>query len=164
MQPDCDRVATGLPHAAVMKPKTDPKIERLRNVPGLAGTSDRELARLLPYVDDAELPAGYVLMEEGKPGREAFVIIDGEVEVAVHDQVLARLGPGEVIGEMSLLDHSPRSATVVASTPMRVLVLDPVGFRSILREPTVATGLATGLAKRLRDLEGGPTYERDSAR
>lgn len=142
-----------------MKSKTDPKIERLRSVPGLAGTSDKELARLIPYVDEAELPAGFVLMEEGKPGREAFVIVEGEAEVAVHGAVVAHVGPGEVIGEMALLDHSPRSATVVASTPLRVLVLDPVGFRSILRAPSVATGLATGLAKRLRDVEGGPTYE-----
>ena len=142
-----------------MKSKIDPKIERLRSVPGLAGTGDKELVRLIPYVDDAELPAGSVLMEEGKPGREAFVIIEGEAEVAVHGTVVARLGAGEVIGEMALLDHSPRSATVVATTPLKVLVLDPVGFRSILRTPSVATGLATGLAKRLRDLEGAPTYD-----
>ena len=142
-----------------MKSKIDPKIDRLRAVPGLAGTSDKELARLVPYVDDAELPAGFVLMEEGKPGREAFVIIEGEAEVTVHGSVVARLGTGEVIGEMSLLDHSPRSATVVAATPLKVLVLDPVGFRSILRTPSVATGLATGLAKRLRDVEGGPSYD-----
>ena len=143
-----------------MKSKsTNPKIERLRSVPGLAGSSDKELARLLPYVDEAELAAGHVLMEEGKPGREAFVIAEGEAEVALQGTVVTRLGPGEVIGEMALLDHSPRSATVTAATPMRVLVLDPVGFRSILRTPEVATGLATGLAKRLRDLEGAPTYE-----
>jgi len=148
-----------------MKPKTsDPKIERLRSVPGLAGTSDKELVRLLPYVDEAELAAGHVLMEEGKPGREAFVIVEGEAEVALQGSVVTRLGPGELIGEMALLDHSPRSATVTAATPMRVLVLDPVGFRSILRTPSVATGMATGLAKRLRDIEGAPTYETPGGR
>ncbi len=134
-------------------------LDHLAKVPLFSSLPKKDLQRLARVATEIPVPAKRQLVEQDKTGREAFVIVEGQAEVAVHGTVVNRLGPGEVIGEMALLDHSPRSATVTASTPMRVLVLDPVGFRSILRTPTVATGMATGLAKRLRDLEGGPTYE-----
>ena len=77
-------------------------------------------------------PAGTVWTTEGKPGLEAFVIVDGEASVTVEGEEVAVLGPGAVFGEMALLDRAPRAATVTALTPMRLLVMSTAEFRSLL--------------------------------
>ena len=77
-------------------------------------------------------------MREGRFGREVFVILDGEVEVRRDDEVIAVLGPGEVVGELAVLDPTQtRNATVVASTELRTLVLDPRAYRSLRYLPAL---------------------------
>lgn len=137
----------------------DPKIELLRRVPSLRGHADRQLAQLAPLVDEVEFGAGHVLVKEGSSGREAFLVVEGEAEVRLRGNVISRVGPGEFIGEMALLDHSPRSATVTAVTPMRVLVMDPSSFTALLNQPAIGRRLAADLAQRLRVIEGAPSYE-----
>jgi len=139
--------------------RTDPKIALLRRVPGLAGYADRQLAQLAPLVDEATAEPGSILVQEGKPGRQTFLIVEGQADVTLRGQYLERLGPGDFVGEMALLDHSPRSATVTAATPMRLLVMDPSGFASLVSQPSVSRRIATDLAGRLRRAEGAPTYE-----
>ena len=139
--------------------RQDPKIALLRRVPGLGGYADRQLAQLAPLVDEAELPAGTILMEEGRPGRQTFLIVDGQADVTLRGQYLNRLGPGDFVGEMALLDAGPRSATVTAVTPMQVLVMDPASFASLISQPSVSRRIASDLAGRLRRAEGAPTYE-----
>jgi CRP-like cAMP-binding protein len=139
--------------------RQDPKIALLRRVPGLAGYADRQLAQLAPLVDEAELAAGTILMEEGKPGRQTFLIVDGQADVTLRGQYLERVGPGDFVGEMALLDANPRSATVTAVTPLRVLVMNPTSFASLISQPSVSRRLASDLAGRLRRAEGAPTYE-----
>jgi CRP-like cAMP-binding protein len=139
--------------------RQDPKIALLRKVPGLAGYADRQLAQLTPLVDEADVPAGTILVEEGKPGRQTFLVVEGEADVTLRGQYLERVGPGGFIGEMALLDASPRSATVTAVTDMKVLVMDPTSFSSLLAQPAVSRRIASELAGRLRRAEGAPTYE-----
>jgi len=139
--------------------RNDPKIALLRRVPGLAGYADRQLAQLAPLVDEASAEPGAILVQEGKPGRQTFLIIEGQADVTLRGQYLERLGPGDFVGEMALLDHSPRSATVTAATPMRLLVMDPSSFASLISQPSVSRRIATDLAGRLRRAEGAPTYE-----
>lgn len=138
--------------------RKDPKIQMLREV-GLRDETDRELAELAPLVEEVEFGPGEVLMEEGRTAWEAFIVVEGSATVSINGHEVATLGPGEMVGEMALLDHSPRSATVTAATPMRLLAMDPRSFASLLRRPTIGWRVAAELAQRLRRAEGAPTFD-----
>ena len=82
------------------------------------------------------------------------LIDDGDANVKVGEQVIGGVGAGEIVGEMGLLDYRPRSATVVASSPMKVYVIDARRFESVLEEtPTLARNLLRELTGRIRGLD-----------
>jgi CRP-like cAMP-binding protein len=108
--------------------------EKLAGVPFFAGFSPEELERVADLADDVEAEPGAVLVEQGRVGQECFVILDGQAGVYVGDEHVTTSGPGSMVGEMALVDHRPRSATVVAETPMRLLGFDTKAFRSLLDE------------------------------
>ena len=130
------------------------KADLLRNVRLFSTCNKRELARIASLVDEVEAPKGKVIVRQGDPGRECFVIRDGKARVAIRGKGSAVLGPGSFFGEMSLLDQGPRSATVTAATDMHLLVLGSREFSSLVEEvPTVAVRMMRGLAERLREAE-----------
>lgn len=126
----------------------------LKGVPLFAGMSDKELkpvARQLREVNHAE---GTEIMVRGDQGVGFMIILDGEVEIQLPKQRTRRLGPGEHFGEMALLDHEGRSATVVAKTPLRVAAVGEWNFKPFLSEhPEVAYRLLQTMSRRLRDVE-----------
>lgn len=129
----------------------DSKLSRLEDVPLFAGCDRREIRELGRLADLIELESGTVLIEQGRHGGEAFIIVDGTVTVSRHGDELATLGPGGVVGEVAVLDRGRRTATVTADTPIEVLVFDPRGFASLLREaPVVARRMLATTAGRLR--------------
>jgi len=132
----------------------DPKIDMLRSLPALSGYGDRELEQVGALLDAVEVSPGHVLMKEGGQATEVFIIVEGLATVSVRGQAVAKLGPGEFLGEMALLDLAPRSATVMAETPMRLLATDPRRFFQLADHPGVARTIASALAKRLRLAEG----------
>lgn len=134
--------------------KRSEKAELLRGLRLFRGCTDAELEAASRLVDEVERPAGTVLMGQGRRGYECFVLVAGQATVTRDDEVLARLGPGEVMGEMSLLDTSPRSATVTLDTDARLLVLEQTGFDRLLEDPHVAKAMLRSVAQRLRELEG----------
>jgi hypothetical protein len=97
--------------------------EQLAAVPLFAGLSKKQLRRISSLITRIDLPAGQVLTLEGQSGSEFFVVLEGEVEVRQGDRVIATRRPGEYVGEIALLDRRPRTATVVATTPVSVEVL-----------------------------------------
>ena len=100
------------------------------------------------------LEQGKVFVEEGTTGREFFVILEGSAEITRKGKPVAELGPGDYVGELSLLDPAPRDATVTALTPMTVMVLTPKEFEAVLNEaPGMTRKLLAGMAYRLRDLD-----------
>lgn len=104
--------------------------------------------------DQVELAAGRSLCEQGSIGREAFIIIEGSAEVKRNGRKVATLGPGDTFGELALLDHGPRTATVTAATPLKVLVIGAREFAGILDEvPPIAHKLLKSLAGRIRELD-----------
>lgn len=104
--------------------------------------------------DELSLPAGRHLCEQGRIGREAFVIVGGTAEVRRNGRKVATLGPGDCVGELALLDHGPRTATVTAVTAVEVLVLGAREFAGILDEvPPIAHKLLKALAGRIRELD-----------
>jgi len=134
------------------------KRDLLASLPLFRACTPKELKHIEPLVDEANVEAGTQLTAQGDVGTQAFVVVSGEAEVRVDDKVVARIGTGEMIGEMSLLDRtSRRSATVVATTPMELLVLDPRSFSTLLdSHPSVTRQIAIGLAERLRTYEASP--------
>jgi len=133
--------------------KTDPKVAFLRSVPGLSGVRDRDLVSLASLFDEARLEAGTPFIREGEPGRELFLIVEGEAVVSLRDHALAKVGPGEFVGEVTVFERAPRSATVTALTPIRALVAGPGSFGALLTHPVVLRHLATTLARRLTAFE-----------
>jgi CRP/FNR family transcriptional regulator, cyclic AMP receptor protein len=132
----------------------DAKLELLANVPLLAGCTKRDLRRIASLADEIDVPEGKVLTRQGEPGRECFVIVDGKAKVAMRGRRSSSMGPGAFVGEISLLDGGPRSATVTAETDMQLLVLTSSGFATLLRDvPMVAPRIMRGLAERLREAE-----------
>jgi CRP-like cAMP-binding protein len=127
------------------------QIALLRRLPLLAGSSDRELAEIARLVDETTVPAGARLTRKGEAAREAFVIVEGWAAVMHDDEPVAALGPGQFVGEMAMLDGGPRTATVVAKTDMRLLVVGPAAFSAFANQPKVARNMATQLAGRLRN-------------
>ncbi|GAC1321395.1 MAG: hypothetical protein NVSMB12_21550 [Acidimicrobiales bacterium] len=128
----------------------DPKIAGLRELVPLPGMSDAELGRVVDLLDDLAVPGGTVLMREGRPGQDCFVIADGEAAVVVEGRAITTLGPGAFIGEMALLSGKPRSATVTAMTPMRLLTIPVNAFVALLADSEVARFLLDTMAARLQ--------------
>jgi len=126
----------------------------LRKVPLFSGLSQRQLEQIAKLADEIEVPAGRQLATVGESGHELFVIVDGEASVRAKGGRTVRLGYGDFFGEMSLVDGGPRSATVVATTPMKLLVVSHREFWSLLNEaPQVAGKIMRTLSQRLRDVE-----------
>ena len=131
--------------------RRDEKVERLRHVPLFAACTDSELALIARNVDEHRLEAGEVLTRQGEVGREFFVIVRGTAEVRIDDAPVTRLGPGDFVGELALLDRRCRTATVVAETPLVVVVSGPTEFAELLaKAPNMTRKLLAGLAGRLR--------------
>ena len=91
------------------------KVAALRGSPLFHGLARSELAQLAKETEDLEVGPGKVLCEEGDTAREFFVILEGEVEVTKKGHRLAALGPGDFFGEIALIEHSTRTATVTAT-------------------------------------------------
>jgi CRP-like cAMP-binding protein len=129
----------------------DQYLENLRAVPLFSGCSNSELEKIASAVDELSVDAGRVLITEGEVGKEAFVIIEGEATVSRDGAHVATLVAGQPFGEMSLVDRSPRNATVTAATPLRVLVLGQREFAGLLdASPGFARTILAALAARLR--------------
>jgi CRP/FNR family transcriptional regulator, cyclic AMP receptor protein len=137
----------------------DDRIERLEDVALLSGCSRKQLRAIARLSEVVEVPAGSVLARRGDPGDEFFMILDGSAHVEVSPRKRSTLGPGTYFGEMSLLDGGPRSATVIADTPLRVLVIKRRDFSTLLREaPDLTESLLATLSRRLRQAEARPIY------
>lgn len=132
----------------------DPKLKMLGGVPLFAACKPRSLESIAQLADEVDIPAGKVLMREGDTGDAFYFLIDGTVEVQRQGTVVSTLGPGSFFGEVALIDHGPRTATVTSTTSARVLVLAHREFNSLLDQfPDIRTELMSALAKRVRNLE-----------
>jgi CRP-like cAMP-binding protein len=133
------------------------KIQLLAGVRLFSACTREELGELARLFDESERPAGTVLVREGDAGREFFVIVEGTATASVGGGTIAKLGPGDFFGEMSLLEHAPRSATVTADTDLELLVMDPRSFSSLVgTAPSVGMRMMRTLSERLRTIESAP--------
>ena len=119
-----------------MKLRRNAKVDLLRSVPLFTECSKRELGRIATLADELYQPDGTKLIEEGKRGREFFVLVDGAVDIRRDGRKLGTMGPGDFFGEIALLTDTPRSATVTATSPVRVLVITGQAFQQLLSDAT----------------------------
>jgi CRP-like cAMP-binding protein len=128
----------------------DKKAELIASAPLFAGCSKKELQLVASLADEIDLPAGKELTRQGAPGREFFVLLEGEVEVVRDGERLKTMSGGDFFGELALISEIPRTATVTATTPVRTLVVHSRDFRRLLRDdPDVAERILQAVAERL---------------
>jgi CRP-like cAMP-binding protein len=142
---------------------TPARSSALRAVPLFAACTDQELAEVDMLIDEIEVETGEVVIREGEAGEETFVILEGQAEVTARGRRLAGRGPGEFFGEMAVLAGGPRSATVTAATPMRLVVVGKAALSSLLDVGGVARVMLRTIVERMRaaqddvDLSEPPT-------
>jgi len=132
------------------------KSQLVEKIPLFAGLSAKESQQIARLVNEIAVPAGTRLATAGEAGGELFAIIEGEAVVRTKPGRTATLTAGDVFGEMSLIDGQPRSATVDATKPIRMLVLDQRDFWHVLEGamPIVRKIMQT-LCRRVREAEEG---------
>lgn len=112
----------------------DAAFEKLAKVGFFEGFEPEQLRRVAHLADEVDAEAGAELIGQGRPGQEAFVIVEGTAAVYIGGQKVNEVGAGEIVGEMALIDHNPRTADVRAETPMKLLAFDAQHFRRLLDE------------------------------
>jgi CRP-like cAMP-binding protein len=134
--------------------RKDLRLEHLGNTWLFSTCTKKELTLIGRASDKITVEEGRLLTQEGKPGFEFFLILDGRAAVRRAGRKVATLRPNQYFGELSLLDRKPRSATVTSETPMRLLVLDQRQFDGIMDQvPGLAHKLLTAMATRLREAD-----------
>jgi CRP/FNR family cyclic AMP-dependent transcriptional regulator len=128
----------------------DAKIELLRRVPLFASCSKAELQHVAQFADELDLAEGATLIREGERGREFIVVAEGTVRVSREGQTLRDLGSGDFIGEIALVVDRPRTATVTATSPVRLLVVTDRAFSRLLEQvPSISLKVMQSLGERL---------------
>ena len=117
-----------------MHRKSSERVELLSGVPFFDGFTDADLQRVVELSDEVTVHAGNVVVDQGDPGTHCFVTISGVASVYVSGEHVAALGPGSMVGEMALVDHRPRTATVVGDTELELLRFDSQAFSKLLEE------------------------------
>jgi CRP-like cAMP-binding protein len=126
------------------------KVELIKGVPLFAECSRKDLSEIAGIADEIDLREGKELTKEGRPGREFFVLIEGEADVKKGTRRINTLGPGDFFGEIALVTQRPRTATVVTTAPVRALVITDRSFRSLLEhQPAIQGKVMSALAARL---------------
>ena len=133
-----------------MRARNKAKADLLRRVPLFSQLSAKQLASIASIADEVDLKEGKRLTREGERGREFFVLLDGGADVERKGKKVNSMGPGEFFGEIALLTHVPRTATVTTTEPTRALVIRAPEFRSLLRRtPALQLEVLDALAQRL---------------
>ena len=128
--------------------------ETLPNIELFSELSKKELKNIAGLMTPIQVKKGRVLTEEGAPGREFMIIIEGIATVRRKGKVLAQLGPGDFFGELAVVAGMPRTATVTADTDMILETLNRREFSSLLDEsPRLAKKILVGAVRRLHEIE-----------
>jgi CRP-like cAMP-binding protein len=111
---------------------SDSKIRLVKNIEFFSGCSKQELEQLADLLKDAEVDEGVDVIREGDESRQFYVIVSGAADVFRHGTLVRTLGPGDFFGEVALLFHARRSATVRAASRLHLLVSEEPGFFQLI--------------------------------
>jgi CRP-like cAMP-binding protein len=132
------------------RPMAKPTAALLRNVPLFADLDERDLESLADEFNERRFSAGDKVALEGEGGLMFFVVDSGELNVEVHGEPVATIGPGASFGEIALIDRRPRTATVTAKSDVTAFGLPVFVFRPFVESrPQVAWKLLEAMADRL---------------
>jgi CRP-like cAMP-binding protein len=130
--------------------------ESLSSIPLFAKLSGRQLRKVLKDATEDRYETGDVIVRQGGRTQTLFVILEGSAKVVKNEHTIARRSVGEFFGEFAMIDERPRTASVIAETPMRCLVLYHDALRKlVVSDPQMAWSLLQTLAGELRDDESG---------
>lgn len=128
------------------------RIEALGRVSLFKGLSKRNLIRIDQLALVRTAYKDEIVMKQGDPGDEMMIVLQGRASVSRGRRKLGEVAQGQCFGEMALLDDQPRSATVVAQEPMRMLAIPGPAFRKLLTKvPPLTEALLSSLSTRLRE-------------
>src|SRR5439155_17332593 len=126
--------------------------QALSDVPLFSGLSRRHLKHVASMAREEDHAEGAVLAEEGRPGETFYVLMQGEAKVERGGRKIAQLLPGDFFGEIALIDGGPRTATVVAETPIQTMTIHRKRFQKMLEEdPSIVVQMLEELSRRLRN-------------
>jgi CRP/FNR family cyclic AMP-dependent transcriptional regulator len=126
-------------------------VEMLKRVPLFAGLDDRELQEIAISMRERRFKAGDTVTQEGAGGVGFFVVQEGKADVKVGGETKGSVGPGDYFGEIALINESPRTATLTASTDMLCYGMTPWDFRPLVESnSTIAWKLLTAMAEKMR--------------
>jgi CRP/FNR family transcriptional regulator, cyclic AMP receptor protein len=130
----------------------DEYLKHLASIPLFAECDKKELQEIGKLATEIEIPAGREFIKEGDYAQEMLVIVEGSATVTKGGQKIATLGPGDFVGELALLSHRPRNATVTSDTNLDILVIDSGAMDALLDDiPGLAKRLLKVVASRLTD-------------
>ena len=137
----------------------DRRTELLGGCPLFGGVSPEDLAAIGERAIEVDFPTDHVIARQGEIGTGLFVVIEGAVRVVRDGEELARMGPGDFFGEISVIDGLPRVAQVITTEPTRCLALASWEFeRLVLDNPTIGLAILRGLSARLRTKTEPPRH------
>jgi CRP-like cAMP-binding protein len=135
------------------------QIELLGQVPLFSSCTQSELRHIATLGTPIEAEEGAVLTQRGKPGREFFLVLDGVASCRVGSKEVKKFRSGGYFGELALLHGGVRTADVVATTPMELLVFDAREFRTMLTTtPNIGVKMLANLAERLTEADAQYTH------
>ncbi len=131
----------------------DARVDTLMRVPLFSRLSARQVRRILKSASEDHYKEGATVVRERGPGNTLFVIIEGTARVVHQGRTIAIRSEGDFFGEISVIDGRPRTATVIAETPLRLLVLYQRHLKQIVMgDPMTAWAMLLSMAARVRDL------------
>jgi CRP-like cAMP-binding protein len=141
--------------------KAKTKEQALAKAPLFSGCTPHELKRVGSLMTQINVPEGTVLARQGQRGNEFMIVLDGTASITRDGKEVATVGPGDYMGEISIIDGGPRTATITATSAMQLEVLTHQEFAGLLDQaPEIARNLLPTLVKRLR--EAGERSNADS--
>lgn len=133
-----------------MKLRKDAKIALIGKIPLFRHCTRKELGQIAGIADEIDLKEGTNLTREGKAGREFFVLVEGTADVLMKGKWVNSVRQGDFLGEIALLTGRPRTATVKATSPVRVLVITSRDFNKLMeRSPEIQRKILVSMAERL---------------
>ena len=133
-----------------MRLHKDAKVDLISRVPLFARCSKKELRMIANLADQIEWPEGKTLIKQGRLGSEFFILIEGTASVSRDGSKLGDLAAGEWVGEIALISDVPRTATVVATSPIRALVMTRGAFSQLMSDsPSISAKVLAGLGERV---------------
>jgi CRP/FNR family cyclic AMP-dependent transcriptional regulator len=131
-------------------------IDHMRKVPLFRGMSTSALETVADRASETTFEDGETVTREGEPGNTFYIVTDGRLRVSKDGTLVSELGPGDFLGEISLVDGGPRTATVTADGRVEALVIRRADFLEMMEwDSAVRLGILTALTQRIRKTDPG---------